>query len=505
MGASMTRGKARIAVIAPYAELKRESEAAVEELGVDVAVEEGDLAEGVRAAKRAVDGGAEVIVSRGGTALLIAETLNVPVVEIQVSPYDILRCLHRLRDYRGVIGITGFRNVVRGCESLGNMLEMKIRQFVVESEEDALEKVTAAARDGVGMIIGDAVSVKLASKLGIGGMLVASGKEAVAKAIEEAQRIAEVRIRERERSGLLRVVVDNSHDGILALDREGRITLFNPAAERIFGVKASDAVGASVKAGIPATGRPGTPAIEEFIHPDDVPDTLRSVGELAAGGKQVALTNRCRRSDGTYRWIEWRGVSFENRMFFVTARDITQKKQEMEEQANLKDQLFQSQKMETVGLLAGGVAHDFNNLLTPILGYSELMLTGLPGDHPDRAKLEHIRQAAELAKTLTMRLLAFGRKQMLHLDVVDVGDIVRRLEPVLHRTIREDIRIKVVTGETPGLARADRGQIEQALLNLAINAQDAMPGGGALTIEAGNVNLDESYAAAHPGVPRAPT
>jgi PAS domain S-box-containing protein len=248
--------KPRIAVIAPYAELKRESEAAVEELGIDVAVEDGDLADGVRAAKHAVDGGAEVIVSRGGTALLIAEKLNVPVVEIQVSPYDILRCLYQLREYGGVIGITGFRNVVYGCESLGNMLGMKIRQIVVESREDALEKVAAAARDGVGMIIGDAVSVKLASKLGIGGMLVVSGKEAVAKAIGEAQRIAEVRIRERERSELLRVVVDNSRDGILAIDQDERITLFNPAAERIFGVKASDAVGAFVRTIIPNTELP---------------------------------------------------------------------------------------------------------------------------------------------------------------------------------------------------------------------------------------------------------
>ncbi|MEW6719409.1 MAG: sigma 54-interacting transcriptional regulator [Thermodesulfobacteriota bacterium] len=246
----------RIAVIAPYADLKGEAEAAVEELGIDVLVDEGDLAEGIRAAKRAVNGGAEVIVSRGGTALLIGRTLNVPVVEIEVSPYDILRCLYRLREYQGVIGITGFRNVVYGCESLGNILGMKIRQIVVESMEDAREKIREAARSGVGMILGDAVSVKTASKLGIGGMLVVSGKEAVAKAIEEARKIAEVRVRERERSEVLRVVVENSHDGILAIDREERITLFNPAAERIFGVKAPDAIGASVRSILPNTELP---------------------------------------------------------------------------------------------------------------------------------------------------------------------------------------------------------------------------------------------------------
>ncbi|MBP2675079.1 MAG: sigma-54 dependent transcription regulator, partial [Deltaproteobacteria bacterium] len=197
-----------------------------------------------------------MLVSRGGTALQIAGTLNVPVVEIQVSPYDILRCLYQLREYRGVIGITGFRNVVYGCESLGNMLGMQIRQIVVESGEDALEKLTAASRSGVGMIIGDAVSVKLASKLGIEGMLVASGKEAVAKAIEEAQKIALVRVRERERSELLRVVVDNSRDGIIAIDQDERVTLFNPAAEQIFDVKATDAIGIPVSAIIPNTELP---------------------------------------------------------------------------------------------------------------------------------------------------------------------------------------------------------------------------------------------------------
>jgi PAS domain S-box-containing protein len=248
--------KARVAVIAPYADLKLEALAAVEELGIDVIVEEGDLAEGVRAARRAVEGGAEVIISRGGTALQIARALSVPVVEIQVSPYDILRCLYQLREYGGVIGITGFRNVVYGCESLGNMLGMKIRQIVVESREDALEKIAAAVRAGVGMIIGDAVSVKTASKLGIEGMLVASGKEAVAKAIGEAQKIAEVRIRERERSEILRAVIDNSHDGIIAIDRGERITLFNPAAERIFGMKAAEAIGKPAARVIPNTGLP---------------------------------------------------------------------------------------------------------------------------------------------------------------------------------------------------------------------------------------------------------
>ncbi len=182
------------------------------------------------------------------------------------------------------------------------------------------------------------------------------------------------------------------------------------------------------------------------------------------------------------------------------SKDISERKAAEREQAGLREQLFQSQKMETVGLLAGGVAHDFNNLLTPILGYSELMMAGLPEGDPNRKKLEHIHQAADLARVLTMRLLAFSRKQVLRLDVVDVGDIVRGLEPVIRRTIRENIRIETVVGGETGLVRADKGQIEQALLNLAVNAQDAMPGEGTLTIEARNVDLDDSCASARPEV-----
>ena len=248
--------KAQIAIIAPYAALKQESKSAFKELGINVTVWEGDLKQGLEAAQAAIHKGAEVIISRGGTALLIAQKLPIPVVEIQVSPYDILRCLYQLRDYRGVIGIAGFRNVVYGSEILGKILGMKIKQIVIESKEDAREKISVAVKDGVSMIIGDAVSVKQASKLGIEGMLVVSGKEAVAKAIQEAEQIAEVRIRERERSELLRVVVDNSHDGIIAIDQKERIILFNPEAENIFNIKAVKALGASIKDIIPNTELP---------------------------------------------------------------------------------------------------------------------------------------------------------------------------------------------------------------------------------------------------------
>ncbi|MBP2673206.1 MAG: sensor hybrid histidine kinase [Deltaproteobacteria bacterium] len=210
-----------------------------------------------------------------------------------------------------------------------------------------------------------------------------------------------------------------------------------------------------------------------------------------------------RRKDGTEFPVEVtvNYLKYKDRdVSYSFTKDITERKAAEKEREKLHEQLVQSQKMETVGLLAGGVAHDFNNLLTPILGFSELMLMGRPEGDPDRAKLEHIHHAADLAKELTQRLLAFSRKQMLRLEVVDVGSIVRGLERMVRHTIRENIRIVVTVPESVGLARADKGQIDQALLNLAINAQDAMPEGGTLTIEAGNVELDESNASDHPEI-----
>lgn len=173
--------------------------------------------------------------------------------------------------------------------------------------------------------------------------------------------------------------------------------------------------------------------------------------------------------------------------------DITERKK-------LEAELRQSQKMETVGLLAGGIAHDFNNLLTPILGYADLLILGIPDEDQRRSKLEHIKQAGERARDLTQRLLAFSRKQLIELKTVDLGDLIRKFESILRRTIRENINIEVRISPSLSRVRADAGQIEQALVNLSINAQDAMPEGGTLTIEARDIDLDESYTDRHPEI-----
>jgi two-component system cell cycle sensor histidine kinase/response regulator CckA len=163
----------------------------------------------------------------------------------------------------------------------------------------------------------------------------------------------------------------------------------------------------------------------------------------------------------------------------------------------LEEQLRQAQKMEAIGMLAGGVAHDFNNLLTIITGYSQLMLNNLdPGD-PNRHSVEQVMKAGERAAALTRQLLAFSRRQVLQPKVLDLNNLVKSLSSMLQRLIGEDIDLRLVLGADLGRVSADPGQLEQVLMNLVVNARDAMPKGGTLTIETSNVDLGESYAERH--------
>ena len=176
-----------------------------------------------------------------------------------------------------------------------------------------------------------------------------------------------------------------------------------------------------------------------------------------------------------------------------TQRDIT-------EQRHLEAQLRQAQKMEAVGRLAGGVAHDFNNILTAILGYASILSGKLEADSPLRDGLEEIRKAGERAASLTQQLLAFSRKQTVAPKIMDLNVLVAGVDKMLRRLIGEDIDLISLTDPDLGRIKADPGQIEQVIMNLAVNARDAMPQGGKLTIETKNVTLDETYAREHLGV-----
>lgn len=178
--------------------------------------------------------------------------------------------------------------------------------------------------------------------------------------------------------------------------------------------------------------------------------------------------------------------------FEMIAENVTERRA-------LEEQLRQSQKMEAVGRLAGGVAHDFNNLLTVIKGYSELMLDELKDADPMKAEVEEIKKAADRAASLTRQLLAFSRQQVLAPKVLDLNQVMANMEKLLQRLMGEDVEFHAVFEPTLGRVKADPGQIEQVMMNLAVNARDAMPAGGKLTIETANVELDENYAREHVG------
>jgi two-component system cell cycle sensor histidine kinase/response regulator CckA len=188
--------------------------------------------------------------------------------------------------------------------------------------------------------------------------------------------------------------------------------------------------------------------------------------------------------------------------------DISERKRAEAEQARLEEalrkteeQLRQSQKMEAIGRLAGGIAHDFNNLLSVILGYSNILLADLKPVDPIRADLEAIRRSGQQAADLTRQLLAFSRRQVLSPRVVDLNDIVRDTDKMLRRLLGEDIELVVRVTREAATVKVDPGQLDQVIMNLAINARDAMPEGGKLTIETQNVVLDEAYARQHLGLP----
>jgi signal transduction histidine kinase len=181
----------------------------------------------------------------------------------------------------------------------------------------------------------------------------------------------------------------------------------------------------------------------------------------------------------------------------ATIQDVTERKRAEEEKALLQEQLRQSQKMEAIGKLAGGVAHDFNNLLTVIQGYSELILKGLNPDNRLCQDVREILNASERASSLTRQLLAFSRKQVLQPKVLDLNLHVSNMDKMLRRMIGEDIELVTLLAKDLGRIKADPGQIEQVILNLAVNAKDAMLSGGKLTIQTANVELDENYARSH--------
>jgi PAS domain S-box-containing protein len=274
-----------------------------------------------------------------------------------------------------------------------------------------------------------------------------------------------------------------SPDLLGALNSKGYFETSNPAWKSVLGWSEDEVASMS---------------IFELLHPDDVEHTRAGFELTLVGQPAIRFVNRYRCKDGSHRYISWVGIQ-EDGYVYCTGRDITAEREAEIELSKAQDALRQAQKMEAIGQLTGGIAHDFNNLLTGIIGSLDLvrrrMATNSSEDIPrlmDAASTAALRAAA-----LTHRLLAFGRRQSLDSRPNNVNRIITSMEDLLQRTMGERVELVCRLSGDLWTALTDANQLESALLNLAINARDAMPDGGQLTIETENVQLDETYTSLH--------
>lgn len=289
---------------------------------------------------------------------------------------------------------------------------------------------------------------------------------------------------------LYRLIAENTSDLICMLDAEGNFVYVSPSYKEMLGYGADDLLGRS---------------LFSLIHPDERGPVREKFSRSFEGGHPENLEWRFQHKDGSWKvfdavenWIHT--GQGERQHAVVVSRDLTERKRAEEALRNSEEQLRQAQKLEAVGQLAGGVAHDFNNILTVILGYSDILIKKTAEGDPNRSRVEEIKRAAERASSLTRQLLAFSRKQVLQPKPFDLNSLITDMSKMLGRLIGEDIDFAVVLTEDVAEVNADPGQIEQVLMNLVVNARDAMPNGGKITIESTIAEIDSTYAMMHIGI-----
>jgi two-component system cell cycle sensor histidine kinase/response regulator CckA len=289
----------------------------------------------------------------------------------------------------------------------------------------------------------------------------------------------------REKEERYRTLFEGSRDAVYITTLEGKFVDFNQAFLELFGYGKEELLELRSQ--------------DSYAHPDD---RYQFRKEIEKNGFVRDYEVKLRKKDGremdclltasVRRGIEGTILGYQG-----IIRDITDRKRAEQEMKVLEDQLLQSQKMEAVGRLAGGIAHDFNNILTIIKGYGQLSLSDLKEDHHLRENIEGIIKATDRATDLIRKILAFSRRQVMEMKVLDLNILLTDLEKLLRRIIGEDIELMITLDKDLGRVKADPGQIEQVILNLAVNAKDAMPKGGRFTLETDNAELDDAYARSH--------
>jgi PAS domain S-box-containing protein len=291
------------------------------------------------------------------------------------------------------------------------------------------------------------------------------------------QQLQIYRIRRRlvEREEVFRLITENAADMIAVVDGEGRRIYNSPAYQKILGYSWQELQ--------------STPTLEQ-IHPDDRQLVQEAAAQARAEGIGRQIEYRMRHQNGTWRILEStasaiRSDSGKVEHLVIVNRDITDRRR-------LEDQFRQAQKMDAIGRLSGGIAHDFNNILGVIIGYAEILQENIDSTHPDRSCVDEIQRAGQRAASLTRQLLAFSRQQVLEPKVLDLNAVIGDMEKMLRRLIGEDIELSTDLNEELGHVRADQGQLEQVILNVAVNARDAMPAGGKFAITTQNLVMGEA-------------
>jgi PAS domain S-box-containing protein len=305
-------------------------------------------------------------------------------------------------------------------------------------------------------------------------------EEALRNSQEEFRRLYEQSKREED---LYRSLLNSSADAVVVYDLEGNTQYVNDSFSRIFGWTIDELKNRTIPY-VPDSEREATMNMIRTVLQNGVPYTGFETKRYSKDGRLLDI------SSSASRYHDHEGNPAGT---LVVLRDITESKR-------LEEQLRQAVKMEAIGRLAGGVAHDFNNLLTAVMGYSDMLALQFSKDSPEYEKLQQITRAGQRAAELTQQLLAFGRKQVLEMKPLDLNVIISEFEKMLRRLIGENIEVATSLNPSAGTVLADQGQVEQILMNLAVNARDAMPNGGILAIETSNASLGREYARTHADV-----